>query len=85
MYRRIGEKDSPDAKVWEVPYVSPMVNSTLMNSKTLAYLEAAFAATVWGASFIATKVSQRDIEKLVVERNKAIGKDRISRTRCFLD
>jgi drug/metabolite transporter (DMT)-like permease len=37
-----------------------------MNSRTLAYLEAGFAATVWGASFIATKVALLDISPITI-------------------
>ena len=44
----------------------PMVNSTVMSSKTLAYFEAGFAAIVWGASFIATKVALADISPITI-------------------
>ncbi len=35
-------------------------------SKTLPYLEAAFAAIVWGASFIATKVALKDVSPVTI-------------------
>jgi drug/metabolite transporter (DMT)-like permease len=37
-----------------------------MNSRTLAYVEAGFAAIVWGASFIATKVALQDISPITI-------------------
>jgi drug/metabolite transporter (DMT)-like permease len=37
-----------------------------MNSKTLAYFEAGFAAIVWGASFIATKIALQDVSPITI-------------------
>lgn len=38
----------------------------MSSSKFIPYLEAAFAATVWGASFIATKVALQDISPITI-------------------
>lgn len=38
----------------------------MKNPNLLPYLEAAFAASVWGASFIATKVALRDVSPVTV-------------------
>lgn len=38
----------------------------MSTSKTLPYLEASFAATVWGASFIATKVALEDVSPITI-------------------
>jgi hypothetical protein len=38
----------------------------MYNSKFAAYMEAVFAVVIWGASFIATKVPQRDRGKALV-------------------
>jgi drug/metabolite transporter (DMT)-like permease len=38
----------------------------MTKSNTLPYLEATFAATVWGASFIATKVALQDVSPITV-------------------
>ncbi len=38
----------------------------MSSSKLLPYLEAAFAATVWGASFIATKVALQDVSPITI-------------------
>jgi drug/metabolite transporter (DMT)-like permease len=38
----------------------------MSTSKTLPYLEAGFAATVWGASFIATKVALEDVSPITI-------------------
>ena len=38
----------------------------MISSKAVAYLEAVLAATVWGASFIATKVALRDISPITI-------------------
>jgi len=38
----------------------------MSTSKTLPYLEALFAATVWGASFIATKVALEDVSPVTI-------------------
>ena len=38
----------------------------MTNSKALPYLEATFAATVWGASFIATKVALQDVSPVTI-------------------
>lgn len=38
----------------------------MTSTKAMAYLEAVLAATVWGASFIATKVALRDISPITV-------------------
>lgn len=38
----------------------------MFNSKLLPYLEAGFAATVWGASFIATKVALADVSPVTI-------------------
>jgi drug/metabolite transporter (DMT)-like permease len=46
--------------------VDPLVNSMLMRSKTLAYVEAMLAVIVWGASFVATKVALRYVSPVTV-------------------
>ena len=38
----------------------------MSNSKILPYFEAGFAATVWGASFIATKIALEDISPITI-------------------
>lgn len=38
----------------------------MQNSKTIPYIEALFAVIVWGASFIATKVTLQDISPIAV-------------------
>ena len=38
----------------------------MTKSKFFPYLEAGFAATVWGASFIATKVALKDISPITI-------------------
>ena len=38
----------------------------MTKSNLLPYLEATFAATVWGASFIATKVALNDVSPITI-------------------
>ena len=38
----------------------------MFKSKLLPYIEAGFAATVWGASFIATKIALKDISPITI-------------------
>jgi drug/metabolite transporter (DMT)-like permease len=53
--------------------IYPSYNSTsfikgnfMSKSKIFPYLEAGFAATVWGASFIATKVALKDVSPITI-------------------
>ncbi|HEU0294883.1 MAG TPA: DMT family transporter [Anaerolineales bacterium] len=57
------------------PYINPTCNLgklssngklSPMRANTVAYIEASFAATVWGASFIATKIALAEISPITI-------------------
>src|SRR5260221_897028 len=61
------QSKSKGCLVYPLYNLASFVKGNLMSkSKLFPYLEASFAAIVWGASFIATKIALKDISPITI-------------------